>query len=182
MAIYIAMLRGVNVGPHKRIKMERLRESFEELGFDQVRTYIQSGNVVFRAAKTSPTRLSQKIEERLLKDFGFSVSVILRTREEMGKVIRGNPLLKQKGIDPAKLHVAFLSDAPKQGCLGKLETLTLAPDRACCLGNELYLYFPNGVSGSSLWKHPLDRVLMVTTTMRNWNTVNQVHAMAQELD
>ena len=181
MAIYIAMLRGINIGPHKRIKMERLRESFEELGFDQVKTYIQSGNVVFKVAKTTPTELCRKIEERLLKDFGFSVSVILRTREQVGKVIRGNPLLKEKGIDPAKLHVAFLSDAPKAVSLVKLETITLAPDRACCLGKELYLYFPNGVSGSSLWKHPLDRVLMVTATMRNWNTVNQLHAIAQEL-
>ncbi len=181
MAIYIAMLRGINIGPHKRIKMERLRESFEELGFDQVKTYIQSGNVVFKVAKTTPTELCPKIEERLLKDFGFSVSVILRTREQVGKVIRGNPLLKEKGVDPAKLHVAFLSDAPKAVSLVKLETLTLAPDRACCLGKELYLYFPNGVSGSSLWKHPLDRVLMVTATMRNWNTVNQLHAIAQEL-
>jgi uncharacterized protein (DUF1697 family) len=182
MAIYIAMLRGINIGPHKRIKMNRLRESFEGLGFDQVKTYIQSGNVVFNARKIPPAVLCQKIEKSLLQDFGFSVSVILRTREEIGKVIRGNPLLKEKSIDPAKLHVAFLSDAPKAVSLGKLETLTLAPDRACCLGKELYLYFPNGVSGSSLWKHPLDRVLMVTATMRNWNTVNQLCTIAKELD
>ena len=178
MAAYIAMLRGINIGPHKRIKMDRLRESFEALGFDRVRTYIQSGNVVFKAGKISPTGLCKKIEERLLNDFGFPVPVILRTRDQMEKVIRGNPLLKEKDIDPSKLHVAFLSDAPTPAALGKLETLTLAPDRARCLGQELYLYFPNGVSGSSLWKHPLDRVLSVTATMRNWNTVNQLYEMA----
>jgi uncharacterized protein (DUF1697 family) len=179
MAVYIAMLRGINVGPHKRIKMDRLRASFEGLGFKQVKTYIQSGNVVFKTGKISG--LGKKIEERLLNDFGFSVSVILRTREEMKKVIRGNPLLKEKGIDPLKLHVVFLSDAPTPAALTKLEGLTLPPDQARCSGKELYLYFPNGVSGSSLWKHPLDRVLSVTATMRNWNTVNQLHAMAQEL-
>ena len=181
MAVYIAMLRGINVGPHKRIRMDRLRQSFEGLGFDQVKTYIQSGNVVFKAGKVSPKGLRAKIEERLLQDFGFSVSVILRTREEMDKVLHGNPLLNEKGIDPSKLHVAFLLDAPVPAAPAKLEALTLAPDRAHCLGKELYLYFPNGVSGSSLWKHPLDRVLAVTTTTRNWNTVNQLHAMAQEL-
>ena len=179
MAIYIAMLRGINIGPHKRIKMEGLRESFEGLGFEQVKTYIQSGNVVFKSGKVSG--LCKKIEERLSDDFGFTVSVILRTREDMEKVIRSNPLLKEKGIDSSKLHVAFLLQTPVSAALQKLDALTLAPDRARCLGKELYLYFPNGVSVSSLWKHPLDRVLSVTTTMRNWNTVNQLHAMAQEL-
>lgn len=179
MPVCIALLRGINVGPHKRIKMERLRESFEGLGFDQVNTYIQSGNVVFKAGKTSG--LGKKIEQRLLGDFGFSVSVILRTREEMEGVIRDNPLLKEKGVDPSKLHVAFLSEAPTPAALAKVEALTLAPDRVRGLGKELYLYFPNGVSGSSLWKHPLDRALSVVTTMRNWNTVNQLGKMAQDL-
>jgi uncharacterized protein (DUF1697 family) len=182
MPTYIAMLRGINIGPHKRIKMDRLRASFEGLGFDHVQTYIQSGNVVFKAGKSSAASLSKKIEGRLLKDFGFSVSVILRTREEMETIIRANPLLKEKRIDPAKLHVAFLSEAPTPVALAKLQGLTLAPDRARFLNKELHLYFPNGVSGSSLWKHPLDRVLSVVTTTRNWNTVNQLSAMAKELD
>jgi uncharacterized protein (DUF1697 family) len=180
MAVYIAMLRGINVGPYKRIKMDRLRESFEALGFDEVKTYIQSGNVVFKTGKLSG--LEKKIEQRLLGDFGFSVSVILRTREEMGKAIRRNPLLQEKGVDPSKLHVAFLSEAPAASALEKLHALTLAPDRVRCLGKELYLYFPEGVSGSSLWKHPLDRVLSLMTTTRNWNTVNQVYKMARDLN
>ena len=182
MTVYIAMLRGINVGPHKRIKMDRLRESFKALGFGQVQTYIQSGNVVFKGGKISAAGLGQKIEQRLLRDFGFFVSVILRTREEMEKTIRNNPLLKEKGVDPSKLHVAFLSQAPAVAALEELQTLTLLPDRARCKGKELYLYFPNGVSGSSLWKHPLERVLAVTTTTRNWNTVNQLYEMTKELD
>jgi uncharacterized protein (DUF1697 family) len=181
MAIYIAMLRGINIGLHKRIKMDRLRESIEGLGFGPVQTYIQSGNLVFKAAKISSPALGERIEQRLLADFGFSVSVILRTREEMEKVIRGNPWLKEKGIDPAKLHVAFLAEAPPAAAIAKLQALTSLPDRARCVSKELYFYFPNGVSGSSLWKHPLDRVLSVTTTMRNWNTVSQLCHMAQDL-
>jgi uncharacterized protein (DUF1697 family) len=181
MAAYIAMLRGINVGPHKRIKMDRVRESFEGLGFERVQTYIQSGNVVFETSKISAAALCKKIEARLLGDFGFSVSVILRTREEMEKVIRGNPLLTEKGLDLSKLHVAFLAGAPTATAIEKLQALTVPPDRSRGAGKELYFYFPNGVSGSSLWKHPLDRVLSVTTTMRNWNTVNQLHRMAQGL-
>lgn len=181
MAIYIAMLRGINIGPHKRMKMEKLRASFEALGFRQVKTYIQSGNVIFKAAKLSPATLSKKIEERIVSDFGFSVEVISRTRDEMNKIIQSNSFLKERGIDSSKLHVAFLWDAPTAAAVKKLEGLTIPPDRACCSGKEIYLYFPNGVSASSLWKHPLDRVLSVFTTTRNWNTVNQIYKLALEL-
>ena len=180
MSVYIALLRGINIGPHKRVKMEKLRASFEGSGFEPVRTYIQSGNVVFGAGKTSAVSLGKKIEQRLLADLGFSVTVLLRTREEMANVVRGNPLLKEKGIDPAKLHVAFLSETPANAAMERLQALTAAPDRAWCLGKELYFYFPNGVSGSSLWKHPLDRVLAIGVTMRNWNTVNELLKMAQD--
>ncbi len=181
MPVYISMLRGINVGPHKRMTMEKLRASFEALGFQQVKTYIQSGNVIFQAARLSPATLSKKAEERIVSDFGFSVNVISRTRDEMDKIIQSNSLLKESGIDPSKLHVAFLSNVPTAVAVKKLEGLTLPPDRVGCSGKEIYLYFPNGVSGSSLWKHPLDRVLSVLTTTRNWKTVNQLYKMALDL-
>jgi uncharacterized protein (DUF1697 family) len=177
MPIYVAMLRGINVGGNKKIKMDKLRSSFEALGLEQVKTYIQSGNVVFKTAKISPVALSRKIENCILADFGFSVSVISRTADEIENTIADNPFLNQPGIDPEKFHVAFLSDAPAPAALEKLAELTLAPDRSRCLGKEVYLYFPNGASGSSLWKHPLDRVLSVVATTRNWRTVNTLHQM-----
>jgi uncharacterized protein (DUF1697 family) len=177
MPIYISMLRGINVGGHNRIKMDQLRTSLEALGLAQVKTYIQSGNVVFKAAKISPAALSKKIENQILAQFGFPVSVISRRAEEIAATIENNPLLNQRGIDQEKLHVAFLSDAPAATALRKLADLTLAPDQSRALGKEVYLYFPNGVSNSSLWKHPLDRVLSVVTTTRNWKTVRTLHQM-----
>jgi uncharacterized protein (DUF1697 family) len=180
MPIYISMLRGINVGGHKQIKMDRLRELFEALGFAQVKTYIQSGNVVFKAGKVSATTLSKKIEERILRDFGFSVSVISRTEDEIANTIKNNPFLNQPGIDPEKLHIAFLSEAPAPSALNKLAQLTLKPDQSRGLGKDVYLYFPNGVSGSSLWKHPLDGVLSVVATTRNWKTVNSLHQMCRD--
>src|SRR5579864_9014444 len=180
MAIYIALLRGINIGPHKRMKMEKLRASCEGLGLQKVKTFIQSGNVVFQAAKLSSASVSKKIEERILTDFGFSVDVILRSQDEMARIILANPLLKERGIETSKLHVAFLSDTPAPGAIKKLESLTIKPDKVHAAGKEIYLYFPNGVSGSSLWKHPLDRVLAVPVTMRNWNTVNSLYEMAVE--
>jgi uncharacterized protein (DUF1697 family) len=180
MPIYISMLRGINVGRHKRIKMDQLRKSFEALGFEQVRTYVQSGNVAFKTVKLSPPTLSKRIEEKILRDFGFLVSVVSRTADEISNAIANNPFLNQPGIDQEKLHVMFLSEAPAPAALTKLANLTAAPDRSSCLGREIYLYLPNGASESSLMKSPLDRALSVVTTARNWNTVNQLVRMCAE--
>jgi uncharacterized protein (DUF1697 family) len=180
MPIYIAMLRGINVGGHKRIKMDQLRKSFEALGFERVKTYIQSGNVVFKTGKSSTSTLSKRIEERILKDFGFSRSVISRTADEMETTIANNPFLKERGIDPEKLHVMFLSETPSPGALKKLADLTAAPDQARCFDREIYFYLPNGASKSVLMKSPVDRILAVVTTTRNWRTVNSLHQMCQD--
>src|SRR5204862_1149300 len=99
MTTYIALLRGINIGPHKRMKMEKLRASCEALGFAKVKTYIQSGNIVFQTGKLSSANVSKKIEECIVSGFGFSVEVVSRTAEEMKAVVSGNPLLKESGID-----------------------------------------------------------------------------------
>jgi uncharacterized protein (DUF1697 family) len=180
MPIYISMLRGINVGGHKRIKMDQLRKSFEALGFEQVQTYIQSGNVVFKAAKLSTSALSQGIEKKILSDFGFPVSVISRTADELGKAISNNPFVKVSGIDPEKLHIMFLSETPATAAFKKLTELTVAPDQCRSSDREIYFYLPNGVSQSVLMKSPVDRILSVVTTTRNWKTVNQLLRLCQE--
>jgi len=180
MPVYVSMLRGINVGPHKRMKMEKLRLSFEALGFEQVKTFIQSGNVVFRAKKISTSALSKKIEKQIADDFGFPVSVITRSAEELGAAIENNPFLKRPAIDHEKLHVMFLSEAPASEAGKKLEELTIAPDQCIGLGNEVYFYFPNGVSGSVLMKKPVDKILAVATTTRNWRTVNSLNQMCRD--
>lgn len=182
MAIYIAMLRGINVGGHKKVKMDQLRRSFEALAFEQVHTYIQSGNVVFKAGKVSGATLSKRIEEKIIADFGFAVSVICRSADEMCGIIEGNPFLKQRGIDLEKLHVTFLSQAPATQSIKTVEELIAPPDQARFLGKEIYFYLPNGVSGSVLMKRPVDRLLGVITTTRNWRTVNTLHVMCKNPD
>jgi uncharacterized protein (DUF1697 family) len=178
MPVYISMLRGINVGKNKRMKMDALRRSFEALGFEQVKTYIQSGNVVFKTAKRSSSALSKRIEERILSDFGFSSSVISRTGDELRQMIENNPFFKRPEIDPAKLHVMFLSAKLAPSAIKRLETLTTKPDESRCCLQEIYLYLPNGASESSLMKSPLDRALSVVTTTRNWNTVNKLYEMS----
>ncbi|HTC56864.1 MAG TPA: DUF1697 domain-containing protein [Candidatus Sulfotelmatobacter sp.] len=182
MPIYISMLRGINVGGHKRVKMDDLRKSCEGLGFEQVKTYIQSGNIVFKAGKASPLALAKKIEARIVSDFGFSASVIVRTGAELGETIAANPFLKQHGIDQEKLHVTFLSGTPATPALKKLAEFTVAPDRSQCVGKDIFLYLPNGFSASSLWKVPWEKALGVVTTTRNWKTVNALHQMCGDCE
>jgi uncharacterized protein (DUF1697 family) len=180
MPIYIALLRGINVGGNKLIKMDELRRSFEALGCERVASYIQSGNLVFKASKLSAGALTKKIEERIQSDFGHSVAVMLRTADEMKKTIASNPFLRERAIDLEKLHVTFLSEIPEPSALKKLEELTTSPDRFRCSGKTVYLYLPNGFSGSSFMKKPLDRILSVVTTTRNWKTVNQLSQMCMD--
>jgi uncharacterized protein (DUF1697 family) len=180
--VYIALLRGINIGPHKRMKMEKLRASCEALGFKNVKTYIQSGNVVCQAAKLSSDAAAKKIEAQIVKDFGFSADVIARTGEEMKRIVMGNPLLKEAGVDTSKLHVVFLSGVPPAGAIKNLEAIVKEPDKVRHKGKEIYFYFPNGVSGSSIWKHNLDRVLGISGTMRNWRTINTLLEMAGECE
>jgi len=180
MPIYVAMLRGINVGPHKRMKMEKLRQAFEALGFHKVTTYIQSGNVVFESGKTSPTVLSKKIEARIVDDFGFAAPVICRTAEQMSAAVANNPLLKQRGIDPEKLHVMFLAEAAPSAAPAELAKLPKPPEQLHCDGQEVYLYLPNGVSQSFLMKLPPERILPVTHTTRNWKTVQRLWEMCEE--
>jgi uncharacterized protein (DUF1697 family) len=180
MPVYVSLLRGINVGGHKLVKMEKLRSSLETLGFESVKTYIQSGNVVFKAKKTSTQALSKKIEDKIVQDFGFPASVITRTGDEFDRIIAKNSLLKNSAIDPAKLHVLFLSESPDGAALKKIAALAITPEECRCAEREIYFYFPNGVSQSVLFKTPVDRILAVTTTMRNWKTVNTLQQMCRE--
>ena len=99
MATYIATLRGINVGRGKMVKMERLRTSFAGLGFDEVKTYVQSGNVVFQSERKSPAELTRTIEAKIQRDFGFAVPVLVKTSKELARIVHKNPLLRVKGID-----------------------------------------------------------------------------------
>jgi uncharacterized protein (DUF1697 family) len=174
---YVALLRGINVGGHKIVKMDQLRNAFEALGFEDVTTYVQSGNVVFNASTKPSENLSKKIEEKVLREFDISVSVIVKTSEEVSEVIRNNPFLQEKGIDPSKLHVTFLSRAPEKAALKMLDPIAATPDQFRSSGKEIYLYCPNGYGVTRLSNNALERVLSVRATTRNWKTVNRLHEM-----
>jgi uncharacterized protein (DUF1697 family) len=174
---YVALLRGINLGGHKIVKMDRLRKTFGQLGFEDVKTYIQSGNVVFKAPAQAPERLAKRIEEKVLWQFGFPVPVVVKTADEIDEVIRNNPLVKEKGIDLSKLHVTFLWCAPEKTALKTLDALAAAPDQFRCSGQAIYLHCPNGYHETKLGNNVLEKMLKVGTTTRNWKTVNQLYQM-----
>jgi uncharacterized protein (DUF1697 family) len=174
------MMRGINVGGQKIIRMENLRASFEALGFRRVRSYVQSGNVVFEDSKTSTQTLSKNIKGKILSDFGFSVPLILRTSGDMKKIVNNNPFLKENGIDHSKLHVTFLSEPPAVTALKKLDALAPLPDRFHVEGREVYLRCPNGYGRTKLSNTAFERLLSVEATTRNWKTVNTLVGMSSE--
>jgi uncharacterized protein (DUF1697 family) len=179
MSIYVAMLRGINVGRGKVVKMERLRASLESLGFSGVRTYVQSGNAVFESERKPAAELSKKIEAKILRDFGFAVPVILKTSKEIEQVVSDNPLVKEKGIDHSKLHVTFLSDAPPAAAAKALEPLATSHERFRVLNREVYLYCPDGYGRSKLTNTTIEKKFSVVATTRNWRTVNALLEMAK---
>ena len=181
MPAYIAMLRGINVGGQKPVRMEQLRESCAALGFHSIETYVQSGNIVFFDEKRSPANLSKSISEAILRDFGFRVPVLVKTAKEMRQVITRNPFLKETGIDPTKLHVTFLTEAASKDALKNLERFPTNPDRFFVGRQEIYLYCPGGCGKTKLSNTAFEKALSMDTTTRNWKTVGTLSEMASKL-
>lgn len=182
MAAYIAMLRGINVSGQKAVRMERLRESCGALGFRSIQTYVQSGNIVFVEGKKSAASLSKSISQAILRDFGFQVPVLVRTSEEMRDVIERNPFLGERGVDPSKLYVTFLSEAPSPKVLKNVQRLSSEPDQFHMERKEVYLYCPGGYGRTKLSNSAFEKALSVRATTRNWKSVNTLFEMASKLD
>ena len=174
MPTYIALLRGVNVGQNL-LKMDRLRALCEDLGAKNTRTYLQSGNVVFEGSG-SPSHWSATLEKKLAGETRLPVSVIVRTAPEVSAVLAGNPFLKEKGIDIARLGVVFLQQLLSKAALEALHAMKIGRERFHCAAKEIYIHCPDGFGRSKLYL--LDKVVAQRTTTRNWNTVKQLSEMS----
>jgi uncharacterized protein (DUF1697 family) len=173
---FIAVLRGVNVGGNI-LKMDRLREICAKLGAKNPRTYVQSGNVVFEAQGRA-SDWAAKLEKKLAGESRLPVSIIVRTSAEISKVLAGNPFLKEKGIDTARLAVTFLQQPPAKPALAALAALEIGSERFHCAGKELYLHCPDGFANAKLYT--LGKVLKQRTTTRNWNTLIKLCEMCSQ--
>jgi uncharacterized protein (DUF1697 family) len=177
----ICLLRGVNVGGHNKIGMDSLRTICSSLKLRNPRTYIQSGNVVFATTERDLDKLARRIEDCIEKEHRFRPKVVLRTANEMRDVIARNPFASRKNIDAGKLVVSFLDEAPPAEAAKRLAEIKVGPEELHVSGRELYLYFPDG-QGRSKLPATLDRATKIPATARNWNTVNKLLAMAEELE
>jgi uncharacterized protein (DUF1697 family) len=173
------LLRGINLGSHNRIAMPALREALTGAGFDDVRTYVASGNVVLSSGR-SADRVARECERIIEDAFGLSIPVVVRTREELAEVVGRNPL-GDVAEDPKRYQVSFLSAAPSDEVVAKLDGLAVEPERFVLIDREFYSWHPDGVGRSKLWSKLAGKGLGVTATGRNWTTVTTLLAMAQEL-
>jgi len=181
-AVFISMLRGVNVGAHNRIKMDALRALYQSLGLEDPRTYVQSGNVIFRTKEKNPSQLAKKIQAALERTLKCSAEVILRTPDEFRNVIANNPFSRRSEIEPGKLLVNFLSHEPPASAHQALQSFKRYPEEIHLVGRELYIYFPNGAGKSKLPWASLARQMKVEGTARNWNSVVKMLEIAEGLE
>jgi uncharacterized protein (DUF1697 family) len=175
MNTYISMLRGINVGGQKKVGMKELKELYESLGFARVRTYIQSGNVVFDYPDADLSALASKIERGIEVRFGFRVPVAIRTRDELQRLISSTPFM---GKDESKVHVTFLSAEPATLAVDEISRAKDGAEEFSISGREIYLFCPNGYGVTKLSNALFERKLKVTATTRNWRTVNALLSMA----
>jgi uncharacterized protein (DUF1697 family) len=172
------LLRGVNVGGRNRVPMKELARIFAGIGCRDVRTYIQSGNVLFRATKSLAARVPRVVSALIREELRLEVPVLVRSGAELEAVARGNPFAR-RGADPASLHVAFLAYEPSGEAVAALDPDRSPPDEFVVRGREIYLRCPNGMGRSRLTAEYLDRTLGNVSTARNWNTVRKLVALAQ---
>jgi uncharacterized protein (DUF1697 family) len=175
MTTIISMLRGVNVGGHNQIKMDALRALCGSLGLKDARTYVQSGNVVFRTEVKDLVRIGERIEAAIEKKFGFRPDVVLRTASDWKSVVAKNPFADRTEVHPGKLAVIFFREAPSgEACENLVQTK--ADEEVHIAGREFYIYFPRGMGESKLFA-AIGRKLKYGTA-RNWNTVIKLLEMA----
>ena len=182
MPILISMLRGVNLGSHNRIKMDELRAVYSSLKFEDPRTYVQSGNVIFKTKEKNSAQLAKKIQAAIQKKFGCCPEVILRTTDEMRKAIGATPFADRPNLEPGKILVTFLAAEPPREAEATLAKFKDYPEELHLKGRELYIYFPNGAGRTTLPWSSVEKLLKVTGTARNWNSVKNMLAMAEEME
>jgi uncharacterized protein (DUF1697 family) len=181
MPVLISLLRGVNVGGHHKVKMDDLRALYESLGFEDVQTYINSGNVLFRTGGRDLVRLRKRIEDAIESACGFRSDVVLRTPADLRGVIERNPFAARPDIDGSKLAIHFLAAEPSAEARKQTAAIDCAPEELHVGERELYIYYTNGMARPKLSLPALEKTLQTLGTSRNWNTVRKLLELSENL-
>ena len=174
MEIYISILRGINVSGQKKIIMADLKGLYENLGFQDVQTYIQSGNVIFKSPKTEKSILKNKIETKISKQYGFSVPVQVLELQKLNKVFANNPFVNKRNEDISKLHVTFLEEVPEAEIRSEIMNIQSTSDEFIISGKVIYVFCPNGYGRTKLNNTFFEKKLKTSATTRNWKTISKL--------
>lgn len=176
---YVALLRGINVGGKNKLPMKDLTAIFGDAGARDVRTYIQSGNVVFTASPGSIDALADSVTREIEARLGLTIPVVIRSHAELEAALEANPYL-DRAANPKALHVMFLKDHPAPSAVAALDPNRSPPDELTVVNREVFLHCPNGIGRSKLTNTWMDRALATVSTARSWNTVNALVDMCRE--
>lgn len=174
MNTYIALLRGINVSGKNIIKMDAFRALMAGLGLQDVQTYIQSGNVVFKYENVAVEAIQQLIGDAIFDCFGFRVPVMVIASSQLHNIYNQNPYIKAYPDNLDKLHITFLSSSPSVDLIRQLDTLTYSPDEFSIVDNAVYLYCPQGYGNTKLTNTFFEKKLKVQATTRNLNTIHHL--------
>ena len=180
MTTHLALLRGINVSGHNMMKMEALKTMLENIGFQNVRTYLQSGNVFVDTEEESASKVGFMIKQEIFKVFGHEVPTIVITKEDLEMCFKNSPFLKAKDLDTKKLYVAFVSIALKSENINDLKISQFKPDEASIDGNRIFIKYDVGAGKTRFDQKYIEKKLNVTATIRNWNTVTNLLKMYSE--
>ena len=180
MSTRIALLRSVNVVGKNLIKMPELALAFEKAGFRNIRTYIQSGNVLFEAGKESGEMLSSKIREMITKNFGLTIQAVVITPQELAEIALQNPFAERPEVDLTRMHVTFLDRDAEPAKAEKLLSYHYPPDEIIIGKRVVYVHCPDGYGRTKYHTNFIEKILSVNATSRNWNTCLKLLEMCRE--
>jgi uncharacterized protein (DUF1697 family) len=176
---FIALLRGINVSGQKIIKMEVLRKVLGELDFQNITTYIQSGNIIFDTSISDVTALEDQIAKKIEEHFGFLVPVRITTSEELKTIVLENPFVEENLLDDKQPYVAFLSDIPTTSNIEQLRTINFANDQFINKNRVLYLWYADSAANTKLSNVVIEKKLQLKATSRNWKTILKLIALSE---
>lgn len=174
MTTYVALLRGINVSGHNKIKMNELKQLFIDLDFFEIVTYIQSGNVIFQSKQTDTAKIELQIIEAVLSFFGHSINVLVLTKENLTKVFVSNPFLKIEAIDTKALYAILLKENYFAEGTKFLEPYLTNNEELKIIGNCAYIHYPGGAGNSKLTINIIEKKLQTVATSRNWKTITKL--------
>lgn len=182
MPVYVSLIRGINVGGNKTIKMAMLKALYEELRLDGVKTLLNSGNVVFATKEKSRRKLTATIEDAIEREVGFRPTVVIRSAAELKTIAERNPFPKMAKADPGHLVWMALAGKPDKDAPKRLAEACSGPEETEIAGEDAYITYPNGIGRSKLTNALLEKHLCVAGTARNWNTLTKLVEMVEALE